>query len=368
MKKLFKAAVMGCTALSAVVGSPALAVATHVPTAAALSTENAATMLKTCTDAAAAYDTHNGDIWTGTVVLGTVSTTPASGPTEVLPLARTIDKDSIHGTGTLVPSAPYIKGNPYRNGGSVNLFGDQRASAAYYPSSTYNYTAYFNSSFDHPYSCHITQQVYHAGLYHPAVDIDHPAIGYYVINGVFGNSDDAIRQECVAYSAKQPADPLTGAMDPPWYGEDHGGNDNNDHVFHCVFVGTQAYHEHHDAYSDPATYTAGSIFDPTETPINQPQGPDLLNGHEANGGRVDVTGDLFIAQVVVCISPSTTSKNTQPSGWRAQNGYDGGDFAGAIDPVTLKPAVGCNTPYFKVASYGGGSQTSNGTYISVPNY
>jgi len=49
-----------------------------------------------------------------------------------------------------------------------------------------------------------------------------------------------------------------------------------------------------------------------------------------------------------------------PGAWRAQNGYDGGDMTG--------PAAGCNTPYFKVAPWGAGTDSSNGTYISVPDY
>ena len=74
--------------------------------------------------------------------------------------------------------------------------------------------------------------------------------------------------------------------------------------------------------------------------------------------------DHDLGQTVVCISPSTITKKGVPGAWVNKNGYDGGSFTGTGSP----PAPGCNTPYFKVAPWGNGSQTSNGTYISVPDY
>ena len=60
---------------------------------------------------------------------------------------------------------------------------------------------------------------------------------------------------------------------------------------------------------------------------------------------------MFVGKVVVCISPSKTVKGGVPGAWQNHNGYTG---------------TKCNTAYFNVAPWGGGSQDSNGTYISVP--
>jgi hypothetical protein len=62
-------------------------------------------------------------------------------------------------------------------------------------------------------------------------------------------------------------------------------------------------------------------------------------------------GNWFVGKVVVCISPSKTVKGGVPGAWQNHNGYTG---------------TKCNTTWFNMAPWGGGSQDSNGTYISVP--
>jgi hypothetical protein len=335
MRKLASAV----SAVALVVGSmsaPAFATATQTPTANPLSGDNAATMASTCTAAALALDDDGvgtGNIWTGTVVLGSVDL--VAGPTEVLPLART-NWTNIVGTGTLVPSAPYISGNPYRIGGSVNMFGDQRASAGYYPSSTYDYVANFTSTFAHSYSCNINKALYHASYVIPG----HPVQGYYIVHSDGHGNEEGAQQSCDAFSAKQPTSltdttvPWWGYVDPDPTKADQG---------QCDFIKTA------DATPDvtvPESWdTPVLVTNVAQTAINQDQ-TDSLAGHEANGGRVDVTGDFFIGQVVICISPKKL-----PGVWTKQNGYTGGN---------------CTTAWFNTAPWGGGSQTSNGTYISVP--
>ena len=327
------------SAFALVIGSgvaPAFATATQTPNAAPLSAANAATMAATCTAAANAADDDGvgvGNIWIGTVVLGSVDL--VAGPTEVEPHVRT-NITNIVGTGTFVPSAPYISGDPYRTGGSVNMFGDQRASAGYFPTSTYDYVADFNSTFAHSYSCAISKRLYHPSYVIPG----HPVQGYYVVHADGHGNEENTQASCDAFSAQQP----TSLTDPtvPWWGYVDPDPTKADHG-QCDFVKT--------ADPTPDVTVPESWDDPVlvttlaQTAINQDQ-TDSLTGHEENGGRVDVTGDYFVGKVVVCISPKKL-----PGVWTKQNGYTGDK---------------CTTAWFNVAPWGGGSQTSQGTYISVP--
>jgi hypothetical protein len=276
--------------------------------------------------------TGDNDHWTGEVVEGDV--TLVSGPTEVGG-TRVIDDETITGTGTYVPAALEIRGNPFKNGGSVNLFGDQWSTAGYYPDSTYNFTADFNSTFAHAFSCNISQDVYHAAVYHPPVV--HPAIpadGYYTNPGTNPSGNEGSCQG-------------VGPDNPHW-GTSFGACE-----WHETAPGVPSYTD--PAYTDPA-YWDGPVVVGNEAgaAVNQDQ-TDSLNGFEDHGGRVDVTGEYYVGKTVICISPGPKGGS-----WRAQNGYSGGSFSG--------PAAGCNTPYFKIAPTKNGTTTSQGTFTSVPNY
>jgi hypothetical protein len=313
--------------------TPAFATATQTPIANPTSPATLAAMQTQCNALAAAHDLHNGDIWTGEVVDDGV-TALVSGPTETG--NRVINLSTVVGSGTFTPGNVSIVGDPFRIGGSVNMFGNQWATGGHWSASTYDYTADFSSTFAHSFSCDISQEVYHPAVVHPYYE------GIYVVNGDFGNSEDAVRGECAAYTQKGP--PATPIPEVPWWGQDHGGNDNNDNVFHCVFQGTAPH-------TDPAFYDPPQLIgNEAGTPVNQVQ-TDNLSGHEANGSGFDIGGNIFVGQVVVCISPSKTVKGGVPGAWQNQNGYTG---------------TKCNTTYFNIAPWGGGSQTSNGTYISVP--
>jgi hypothetical protein len=78
-----------------------------------------------------------------------------------------------------------------------------------------------------------------------------------------------------------------------------------------------------------------------------------LLAHEDAGEGFDIGQTVLIGQVVICISPttSTQTKKGVPGTWVAKNGYIGGK---------------CTTAWFNVAPWGAGSQDSHGTYISVP--
>jgi len=291
--------------------TPAFADATQSPSPDGPDANTQAAMQTQCDALAAVHgpSTGDNDHWTGEVVPG--GATLISGPTEVSG-SRAIEESSIVGVGTFVPSHPEIRGNPYRIGGSVNLFGDQWASAGYYPDSTYNYTADFTSTFAYAFSCNIQQAVYH-----PAG----PVQGYYT------NPQDNSLGDCRGITN----------TNPNWGGD----------IGACTWNGTgpatPAY------WDDPVTVETDAGI-----PVNQDE-TDSLSGFEPHGGPVQVTGDYFVGQVVVCISPGSKGGS-----WRAQNGYSGGDWTG--------PAAGCNTSYFKAAPWGSGSTTSQGTFVSVPNY
>jgi hypothetical protein len=264
-------------------------------------------MQATCDAAALAHDTDGagGDIWTGQVVLGPV--TLAAGPVETGTHSIT---DAIAGTlvgaGTFTPAHTEILGDPYRNGGSVNMFGIKQAVGGHYSASAYDFMGTFKTTYSHAFSCDILKAVYH-----PAVDIFHPAVGIYVIAGDFGDSEDAIRGNCAAFTA-QGSDPTNL---PSWWGDPfHGGSDDNPH---CKFQGTAAYTEHHDAYNDPATLQGNEA----QTAINVDQ-TNVLRAHEDAGEGFDTSATLIIGQVVVCISPSKTGTKL-PGAWAKQNGYTG---------------------------------------------
>ncbi len=134
------------------------------------------------------------------------------------------------GAGTFTPAHKEILGNPYRNGGSVNMFGIQQAVGGSYSNSPYDFQNDFTSTYSHAFSCDISVQVYHAEQ-----TIHHNAEGVYVITGDFGASENAIRGNCAAFTAQGSNDPQ-----PDWWGEPfHGGSPSNPH---CRFEGTAAFH------------------------------------------------------------------------------------------------------------------------------
>lgn len=332
MKRAFVAA----TALlsSTIMSTTAIADTVPTPIANAADGTTLAAMQQQCDALAAAHDTNNGDIWTGEVVEG--ASALVAGPTEVGG-TRVVDTSSIVGTGTYVPAALQIRGNPFRNGGSVNLFGDQWSTAGYYPDSTYNFTANYSSTFSHAFSCNIDQAVYHAAVEHPAVH--HNQVGHWIVSPDAHGNEEANTNNCNAFNSALPGGPANGSA--------------TDQANCTYIVDEQAYDD--PAYTDPA-YNDPAVFVVNQAGIavNQDQ-TDSLDAFEDHGGVVQVTGEYHVGQVVVCISPGSKGGS-----WRTQNGYNGGSSVG--------PAAGCNTPYFKIAPYGNGSQTSNGTFISVPNY
>lgn len=332
MKRIMTVAVMCGTALASVVPTVAYADTIPTPIAEPANQDTLSAMQDQCDALAAVHDAGNGDIWTGEVVEGVV--TLVAGPTEV-PGTRVIDDGTIVGTGTFTPASTYIEGEPFRVGGSVNMFGDQWSDSGGWSDSEYWYTADFETTFSHAFSCNIYQEVYH-----PEEVIHHPAVGIYVIAGDFGDSEAAVRGNCAAFTAQGSNDPL-----PDWWGDPfHGGNPNNPH---CMFEGEQAYDEVIPEFYDAPVLVGTEAG----TAVNQDQ-TDSLYAFEDHGGPVQADGGPFhIGQTVICISP----KKPTPGGtWQTHNGYTG---------------VNCTTDWFvNHAVWGSGTESSNGTYTSVPDY
>jgi hypothetical protein len=281
------------------------------PVAADLNSANLIAAQAQCTALATA---HAPALYTGTLDESSITPTLVSGPSEVSAANR--QKTDIVGTGTFTPGHTYIDGDPFRVGGSVNMFGDQYADAGTWSDSEYDFTNDFTSTFSYAFNCNMKETVHV------------PAVGYYeVADDAPGNSGDATKANCDAFTAMGP-DPSQ-----PWWGTDHA---------FCHFVGTAAHDEDQDRDDEPGT------------PISQEQ-LDTLSGHEYHGGPVQAQGGPFhIGQVVICISPSTGTKKGVPGTWKGQNGYDGAK---------------CTTDWFQNhATWGAGTESSNGTYISVPNY
>jgi len=297
-----------------------------VPAADTTSSDTLEAMQNQCDTLAAAHGTGNGDEWTGEVVEGAV--TLVSGPTEVG--NHTIDDalpGTLHGAGTFTPGTVSILGDPYRNGGSVNMFGVQQATGGHYSASTYDFSADFTTVYAHAFSCNILQAVYH-----PAVDDPgHAVEGYYVVHVDEQGNEEGSQQSCNAFTANGP--------DWPFWGQDHA---------QCDFVKTADAEppSHEDAYLDEPV----QVGNEAGVAVNQEQ-TDTLTAHEDAGEGYDVSETVLIGQAVICISPSGPAKKGVPGVWKQQNGYTGNK---------------CTTAWFNVAPWGHGSQDSNGTYISVP--
>lgn len=338
MRKIFTAAVMCATALSPIGITPAFAVTP--------SSTTATTMESTCTSDLGGNATvllHDGTPAFSTMVENTGSVDGT--PIEVAD-SRVETADTRFGTGTVTFTDLAISGRPYRTGGSVNLFGDQVATHKNFSNSEYDFTADYSTLTTFSYACHVSQETEE---FHPAVHIPgRPALGFYIVDPELIDTPqyNAQLQACNAFNAQAPVAPDYKA--PGFWGRSPQGN--------CVFQQTDPAIDPVDEleYYTPGPTLARPDLD-TIHMVDETNIAEDVMGHEVNGGPFTLTGNFLAAQVVICISPKKL-----PGIWTTQNGYSGEDLVG--------PAAGCNTPYFKVAPYGGGSQTSNGTYISVPGY
>lgn len=269
-----------------------------------------------CDALAAVHDTDNGDIWSAEVVEGAV--TWVSGPTEVG--SHTID-DAIGdpvGAGTFTPAHLEILGDPYRNGGSVNMFGIQQSVGGHYSASQYDFTGTFKSTYSHAFSCDISVEVYHAPVLIPG----HPVEGYYTNNGTHPSGGEG---SCQGLS---PAN--------PHWGEDIGN---------CVWTETGPAVP--DSYTQESWDPAAFVVNEAGVAVDQDQEDELL-AHEDAGEGFDTSETLVIGQVVVCISPKKL-----PGTWTKQNGYTGAK---------------CTTEWYNGGAKAGVPNLNDGShnYVTVP--
>lgn len=305
---MLKQTIFAVTAF-AVFSTAAAAATTSVPIAHGANGSTLATMQSQCNALASA----RGVNWSAVAAEG--AATFVSGPTEIG--VRDIDLSSIVGTGPFTWGGITIVGDPFRNGGSVNMFGNQRATEQNFASSTYDYTADFTSIFSYASSCDLTETIHHPAVHIPGT----PVQGFYTNSGTNPSGGGG---SCQGLS---PAN-------PNW------GNDLGNCVFTKTGDGTDPVDI--DAYDEFNYDTANGAPVPQEQTDNFP-------GHEANGGPVTLVGDLFVGNPVVCISPKKL-----PGVWANHNGYTGNK---------------CTTAWFNDPTIGrNGSTTSQGTYISLPAF
>jgi hypothetical protein len=271
-----------------------------------------------------------------------IETGQVDGPATEVPGSRVETPGSRFGTGTPTYSGVSILGDPYKVGGSVNMFGLQGAKYKNWPNSEYDFTANFSTTTTISYKCEVSQVTEE---YHPAVP-GHKVQGYY-INCDFGNGqgndnggtcEDVGQPQgsCLAHNN-------TGESLPFW----------GENTEQCKFIVTGPAVDPQPEYwtVNPPVVRTDLYTYHTIDETNVASG----SGHETNGGPYTETapaGTLYNAgQVVICISPSTTLKKGVPGVWKNQNGYLGAK---------------CTTAWYNVAPWGAGTDSANGTLISVP--
>ena len=147
--------VFASTALVAVSFSPmaiAPAMATIIPTSTTTSAMDAQCLAGLGTNAAILL--HDGSFAFSTE---TIETGQLDGPTTEVSGTRVETPGSRHGTGTPTYSGVTILGDPYKVGGSVNMFGLQGAKYKNWPNSEYDFTADYSTTTAISYKCVVSQ-------------------------------------------------------------------------------------------------------------------------------------------------------------------------------------------------------------------
>lgn len=229
------------------------------------------------------------------------------------------------GTGSATYSGLAIAGEPFRTGGSVNMFGDQVATHKHWANSTYQFTGIYETTTTYTFGCAVAQETEY--WTDPVYGPSYPD-GEYINNGTNPSGNEGSCQ------GLKPGHPNWGTTfgNCTWVG--NGGTITGELI-------APGYWTRNPTTLRPDLASAGST---SQVDTSQ------ADGVETNGGpwtQVAGPGDLWLAgKAVVCISPKRV-----PGVWQNHNGYTGSN---------------CNTAYFNTAPWGGGSQDSNGTYISVP--
>lgn len=339
MKKSIAALAMTCTALSSMMSTPAMAVGPYDfeptdPTPTLMDTACSNHLTGAVSNSTATN--HDGSqVWSVETVYTPGDKT--TGAAQEVAGSKVEIPGTRFGTGSFSLSGiSLLPGTiPFRNGGSVNMFGNRYATSKDWTNSTfqYNYDASIKTTFN--FSCVITEnhETVTPGEVHPGL----PG-GQYINHG---------GQVCRGITP-----------DNPNWGEDevsdNSGGENNGQSCHFVSDGTTL-----PGTTDPDDYDYNDVAHPELTASKTQDQTDFdygLEGTDTNGGPwSDTTHTFYDSTVVICISPSTSTKRTV-AGWATQNGYTGSLCTTAHfltdprDPLNMS------------------STTSRGTYISVPGY
>lgn len=332
---------MSATALisASLISSSALAAVTNIGTATAVGANS--TTLLAMQAQCAAIATGLGTDYSGALDPLSITNSPVGGPTEAGTEGnRTLTSDKTPGlTATYTPAHKEIAGDPYRNGGSVNMFGVQQSVGGAYSTSQYDFTASFNSTFAYGFNCTITQTIHHHDLVTPAVPPT-PGTGHHY--RMDGNTH---AQNCVQMDIRGDhfgeTGPGPGPDDP-----DYDPNDKSEGGT-CLWAwdtpptpGSPAvYHD----------YDTTVVTNPAGVPVNQDQS-ETLSAHETDGAGYSDSATVTLGQVVVCISPTKL-----PGTWKAQNGYTGikcttAWYSGKT-PYDLTNYAGTNVPNLNDGSH-----------------
>lgn len=272
MKKSIALVAMCATALSPILTAPAFAVLSNTatyddPTPTGIASTPTINLAKAeCTRLAGL---HGPNVWTGTLDQTSFDEgTYVPGSLDVSGAQH--QEGEATGVGTPVPESVQVVGNPYRVGGSVNMFGSAQVVAAHFPNSEYDFTQDATWDAEYTFTCKMAEVI-------PQDLGIHEWIG--------PDQADGGREAC----------------------EDTTAHPYDNRGAQCVFKVT----------IPKGTYAR----DDEEGSVIQIGELGTVEGHETMGPSIPVVDDGDLpgpVQVVVCISPG-------PKGgtWKKQNGYNG---------------------------------------------
>jgi hypothetical protein len=277
MKKTIALAAACATALTPIIAAPAFAVLSDTATyedptpTGILSTATINLARAECTRLA---NLHGPNVWIGTLDETSFDDgTYVPGSLDVS--GQQTQVGDATGVGTPVPESVQVVGDPYRIGGSVNMFGSAVVIAAHYPNSAYAFTQDATWNAEYTFTCNMAEVI-------------PQDLGEHYWTGP--DQADGGREEC----EETVAHPF----------DNRGAN--------CPFR---------------VTIPAGTYFrDDEYSSVIQIGETGTVEGYETMGPSIPVVDDEELpgpVQVVVCISPNPSSKKTQDNGWARKNGYNG---------------------------------------------
>jgi hypothetical protein len=269
-----KRAITAAAALlsSTIMSTPAFATATFDEASPAGITEAAAQAV--CDTLASAHPGTAPLVYHGTLDASSIDGSITSGPTANGDPSAPTNVEPGDGA-VQVAESVQVATDPFRIGGSVNMFGMAHVVAAHWDFSQYDFTQLFDWQSTYTFTCNMTETV-------PT-----PALGLHRWVGP-EQANQAAKDECVGTNSAHEFDDR--GVQCEWYETVEAGTENQ---------------VRDDEY--------GSIGPVSES--------GTLNGHEDHGGSIPVNEGEVTApdvQVVVCISPMKKAGT-----WTKKNGYTG---------------------------------------------